>query len=233
MPSGDHAETAADPEAPDALRHGNVRTRRLAPLAGAGLLAFLLPLRIRASGASFAAAVVRVFACRALVLLFGLPARSRSVRSCGKWAQLPHHPRQQFRFGQAGTQISHSGAAFGGKTQDNAAAQASRNPYHRDNRRDHGGEPDASSTDTHDQRPRNQSRLPPLAEPQLAQPQLAQPQLAQPPSLRLLGLNRPVGMTHQPPPRYDPYDDRDRRRQQQGDADNLDDVVTHVRPTKS
>jgi hypothetical protein len=84
MPSGDHAETAADPEAPDALRHGNVRTRRLAPLAGAGLLAFLLPLRIRASGASFAAAVVRVFACRALVLLFGLPARSRSVRSCGK-----------------------------------------------------------------------------------------------------------------------------------------------------
>jgi hypothetical protein len=77
------------------------------------------------------------------------------------------------------------------------------------------------------------SRLPPLAQPQLAQPQLAQPQLAQPPSLRLLGLSRPVGMAPQPRPRYDPYDDRDRHRQQQGDADNLDDVVTHVRPTKS
>ncbi len=84
------------------------------------------------------------------------------------------------------------------------------------------------STDTRDQRPRTPSRLPPLA-----QPQLAQPQLAQPPSLGLLGLSRPVGMTPQPRPRYDPYDDRDRRPKQQRDADNLDDVVTHVRPTKS
>jgi len=106
--------------------------------------------------------------------------------------------------------------------------EASRNPYHRDNRRDDGGEPDAGSTHTRDPRPRTPSRLPPLA-----QPQLAQPQLAQPPSLRLLGLNRPVGMTPQPRPRYDPYDDRDRRREQQGDADNLDDVVTHARPAKS
>ncbi len=45
----------------------------LAVLAGVGLLALVLPLSIWASGASFAAAVVGVFACRVLVLLFGLP----------------------------------------------------------------------------------------------------------------------------------------------------------------
>ena len=53
---------------------GMVFTRRTGPLAGAGVLALLLPLTLLASGAPFAAAIVGVFAYRMLALWVPLPA---------------------------------------------------------------------------------------------------------------------------------------------------------------
>jgi hypothetical protein len=52
---------------------GMVVTRRTGPLAGAGVLALILPLTIWVSGASFALAIVGVFAYRILALLLPLP----------------------------------------------------------------------------------------------------------------------------------------------------------------
>jgi hypothetical protein len=53
---------------------GMVFTRRTGPLAGAGVLALVLPLTIWASGAPLAAAVVGVFAYRILALWLPMPA---------------------------------------------------------------------------------------------------------------------------------------------------------------
>jgi uncharacterized membrane protein YbhN (UPF0104 family) len=53
---------------------GMVFTRRTGPLAGAGVLALVLPLTIRYSGAPFAAAIVGVFAYRILALWLPMPA---------------------------------------------------------------------------------------------------------------------------------------------------------------
>ena len=53
---------------------GMVFTRRTGPLAGAGVLALVLPVTIWVSGASFAAAVVGIFAYRVLALLLPMPA---------------------------------------------------------------------------------------------------------------------------------------------------------------
>jgi hypothetical protein len=58
---------------------GMICTRRIAPLAGAGLLGLVLPLMLWASGASIATAVAGVFVYRVLVLVLPLPA-SLSVR---------------------------------------------------------------------------------------------------------------------------------------------------------
>lgn len=52
---------------------GMVFTRRTGPLAGAGVLALVLPLTIWASGAPFAVAIVGVFAYRVLSLLLPMP----------------------------------------------------------------------------------------------------------------------------------------------------------------
>jgi hypothetical protein len=52
---------------------GMVFTRRTGPLAGAGILALVLPLTIWASGAPFAAAVVGVFVYRLLCIVLPLP----------------------------------------------------------------------------------------------------------------------------------------------------------------
>jgi hypothetical protein len=53
---------------------GMVFTRRTGPLAGAGVLALVMPLTIWVSGAPFAAAIVGVFAYRILALWLPLPA---------------------------------------------------------------------------------------------------------------------------------------------------------------
>jgi hypothetical protein len=53
---------------------GMVFTRRTGPLAGAGVLALVLPLTIWYSGAAFAAAIVGVFAYRILALWLPMPA---------------------------------------------------------------------------------------------------------------------------------------------------------------
>jgi len=52
---------------------GMVFTRRTGPLAGAGVLALVLPVTIWVSGAPFAAAVVGIFAYRMLALLMPMP----------------------------------------------------------------------------------------------------------------------------------------------------------------
>jgi hypothetical protein len=52
---------------------GMIFTRRTAPLAGAGILALVLPLTIWNSGAPFAVAVVSVFTYRLLCVLLALP----------------------------------------------------------------------------------------------------------------------------------------------------------------
>jgi uncharacterized membrane protein YbhN (UPF0104 family) len=52
---------------------GMVVTRRTGPLAGAGVLALVLPLTIWASGASLAVAIVGVFVYRVLALLLPMP----------------------------------------------------------------------------------------------------------------------------------------------------------------
>ena len=52
---------------------GMVFTRRTGPLAGAGVLALVLPLTIWYSGAPFAVAIVGVFAYRILPLLLPMP----------------------------------------------------------------------------------------------------------------------------------------------------------------
>ncbi len=52
---------------------GMVFTRRTGPLAGAGVLALVLPLTIRYSGAPFAVAIVGVFAYRIMALLLPMP----------------------------------------------------------------------------------------------------------------------------------------------------------------
>lgn len=52
---------------------GMVFTRRIGPLAGAGVLALLLPLMLWYSGAPFAAAIVGMFAYRVMALLLPMP----------------------------------------------------------------------------------------------------------------------------------------------------------------
>jgi uncharacterized membrane protein YbhN (UPF0104 family) len=52
---------------------GMVFTRRTGPLAGAGVLALVLPVTIWYSGAPFAAAIAGVFAYRILALLLPMP----------------------------------------------------------------------------------------------------------------------------------------------------------------
>jgi hypothetical protein len=58
---------------------GMLFTRRTGPLAGAGLLALVLPLTIWQSGSPFAVAIVGIFAYRLLALLLPLPISLASL----------------------------------------------------------------------------------------------------------------------------------------------------------
>ena len=81
---------------------GMVFTRRTGPLAGAGVLALVLPLTIWYSGAPFAAAIVGVFAYRILALWLPMPASlaalptmremGRSVPDAEGVAEAPDEP---------------------------------------------------------------------------------------------------------------------------------------------
>ena len=74
---------------------GMVVTRRTGPLAGAGVLALVLPLTIWVSGAPLAVAIVGVFAYRVLALLLPMPvslAVLPTLRTMGE-RQTAHSPR--------------------------------------------------------------------------------------------------------------------------------------------
>jgi hypothetical protein len=71
---------------------GMVFTRRTGPLAGAGVLALVLPVTIWYSGAPFAVEIAGVFACRILALLLPMPvslAALPTLRQLGE-QRLPH-----------------------------------------------------------------------------------------------------------------------------------------------
>jgi hypothetical protein len=68
---------------------GMVFTRRTGPLAGAGVLALVLPLTIWVSGASLAVAVVGVFVYRVLALLLPMPVSLAALPTLRKMAESP------------------------------------------------------------------------------------------------------------------------------------------------
>ena len=68
---------------------GMVFTRRTGPLAGAGVLALVLPLTIWASGASLAVAVAGVFVYRVLALLLPMPVSLAALPTLRKMAESP------------------------------------------------------------------------------------------------------------------------------------------------
>jgi uncharacterized membrane protein YbhN (UPF0104 family) len=68
---------------------GMVFTRRTGPLAGAGVLALVLPLTIWVSGAPLAVAVAGVFVYRVLALLLPMPVSLAALPTLRKMAQRP------------------------------------------------------------------------------------------------------------------------------------------------
>jgi hypothetical protein len=66
-----------------------VFTRRTGPLAGAGVLALVLPLTIWASGAPLAVAIVGVFAYRLLALLLPMPVSLATLPTLREMAERP------------------------------------------------------------------------------------------------------------------------------------------------
>lgn len=78
---------------------GMVFTRRTGPLAGAGVLALVLPVTVWYSGAPFAVAVAGIFAYRVLALWLPMPASLASLsvlRDMGRGApQMPGEPGTQ------------------------------------------------------------------------------------------------------------------------------------------
>jgi hypothetical protein len=71
---------------------GMVFTRRTGPLAGAGVLALVLPLTIWVSGAPFAVAIVGVFVYRVLALLLPMPVSLAALPTLRKLAEGQHKP---------------------------------------------------------------------------------------------------------------------------------------------
>jgi hypothetical protein len=65
---------------------GMVFTRRTGPLAGAGVLALVLPLTICVSGSPFAVAIVGVFVYRILALLLPMPVSLAALPTLRKLA---------------------------------------------------------------------------------------------------------------------------------------------------
>ena len=72
---------------------GMLFTRRTGPLAGAGVLALVLPLTIWVSGAPFAVAIIGVFVYRILALLRRCRSPSRRCRPCGSWPKASKSPQ--------------------------------------------------------------------------------------------------------------------------------------------
>ena len=68
---------------------GMVFTRRTGPLAGAGVLALVLPVTIWVSGAPFAAGVVGIFAYRVLALLMPMPVSFAALPTLQTMGQRP------------------------------------------------------------------------------------------------------------------------------------------------
>lgn len=68
---------------------GMVFTRRTGPLAGAGVLALVLPLTIWVSGAPLAVAVAGVFVYRVLALLLPMPVSLAALPTLREMAQRP------------------------------------------------------------------------------------------------------------------------------------------------
>jgi hypothetical protein len=73
---------------------GMLFTRRTGPLAGAGVLALILPLTIWVSGAPLAAAVAGVFVYRVLALLLPMPVSLAALPTLRTMAQ---HPASQVK----------------------------------------------------------------------------------------------------------------------------------------
>jgi hypothetical protein len=71
---------------------GMLFTRRTGPLAGAGVLALVLPLTIWVSGAPFAVAIVGVFVYRVLALLLPMPASLAALPTLRKLAKGKERP---------------------------------------------------------------------------------------------------------------------------------------------
>src|SRR5205814_7761675 len=65
---------------------GMVFTRRTGPLAGAGVLALVLPLTICVSGSPFAVAIIGVFVYRILALLLPMPVSLAALPTLRKLA---------------------------------------------------------------------------------------------------------------------------------------------------
>jgi hypothetical protein len=68
---------------------GMVFTRRTGPLAGAGVLALVLPVTIWVSGAPFAVAVAGIFAYRVLALLLPMPVSLAALPTLHAMGQGP------------------------------------------------------------------------------------------------------------------------------------------------
>jgi uncharacterized membrane protein YbhN (UPF0104 family) len=73
---------------------GMVFTRRTGPLAGAGVLALLLPLTLLVSGAPLAYAVVGVFLYRLLALWLPLPVSLAVLATLRNMSKVPHEHRE-------------------------------------------------------------------------------------------------------------------------------------------
>jgi len=69
-----------------------VFTRRTGPLAGAGVLALVLPLTIWVSGAPLAVAVAGVFVYRVLALLLPMPVSLAALPTLREMGQRPASP---------------------------------------------------------------------------------------------------------------------------------------------
>jgi hypothetical protein len=68
---------------------GMVFTRRTGPLAGAGVLALVLPVTIWVSGARFAVAIAGIFAYRVLALLLPMPVSFAALPTLHAMGQGP------------------------------------------------------------------------------------------------------------------------------------------------
>jgi len=96
---------------------GMVFTRRTGPMAGAGVLALILPLTIWVSGAPLAAAVAGVFVYRVLALLLPMPVSLAALPTLRKMAQ---HPASQVKDAGGVNEPALQPAAGNGRIKDSS-----------------------------------------------------------------------------------------------------------------